>query len=39
MRKKTSKGAIVLHTFLVLITGGLWVIPLGIWFLLTVGKR
>lgn len=32
-RKKTSMGAVLIHTILVLLTGGLWLIPLIIMFL------
>lgn len=37
-RNKTSLFAVVIHTFLVLITGGLWLIPLVVWFLLNHKK-
>jgi hypothetical protein len=38
-RNKVGVGTILLHTLLVLITGGLWLLPLGVWFLFKVGRR
>lgn len=35
---KVSMVAVVFHTFMVLITGGFWLIPLGIWWLLNNKK-
>ena len=37
--KKVSLIAVVIHTFMVLITGGFWLIPLIIWWLLNNIKK
>lgn len=37
-KNKVSLWAVAFHTFLVLITGGFWLIPLFIWWLLNNKK-
>lgn len=36
--RKVSKFAILIHVILTLCTGGLWLIPLAIWYLLSNSK-
>lgn len=35
---RVSLFAVAMHTFLVLITGGFWLVPLAIWWLLNNKK-
>lgn len=35
MARRVSKGKILFHVILTILTGGLWLIPLAIWFFLS----